>query len=134
MTRNDFILIVALAFGRGLEAQHIPELPRERAPVVGDVGSLYGHRCKIIQVVDDSSAVARIEWYSQAGRPANAAAIMYETVWLTGPTAGMVDDRMYETRQVYEVVGTKRYNTATGQRTVLQLEARNWKPASKKRK
>ena len=94
----------------------------------GTIGPFYDDRpasgrngFKVIQVVDESNAVALLQTNTSSGKEH----CQPETIWITMPTADMVDDRVYETfNQWFEVTGTKKYTTALGAtKTVMVLKA-----------
>ena len=105
-----------------------PSFPRNRAPAVGDKGMLYGQRAKVIQIIDDGNALVEVEWYVDGFKGAGGTTIertlkeVNEIVWLVRPTAGLIDGRVLETDDLFEVTGTKRYESKAGQRTIPLVE------------
>ncbi len=104
-----------------------PSFPRNRAPEVGDKGMLFAQRAKVIQIIDEKNALVEVEWYVDGfkgvgGVIENTTKEKNELVWLVRPTAGMVDGRLFETEELFEVTGTKRYDSKGGQRTIPLVE------------
>jgi len=108
--------------------KEVPRLPENRALKVGDVGTLDScsesvpTRAWILQVIDENNALIEIRNFRGVDFDRNVLQVK-ETVWLTAPTDGMVDDRGYKSDQIFEVVGTKRYQTARGtSKTVMVIK------------
>ena len=101
-----------------------PSLPRNRAPTVGDKGTLHAQRAKVIQVIDANNALVEVEYVPAFIKVGNSieADERSELVWLVRPTAGLIDGRMFNTDELFEVTGTKRYDSNAGQRTIPLIE------------
>ena len=117
------------------------ELPDDRALEIGDKGRLRAAR--VIQVVDSSNVLVERKWMIRGYEIRNPGATsgqllaspsikeVSEVCWLEIPTEGLVDGRYYDDRTpaakvLYEselnVIGTKRYETAAGAKTVMHLK------------
>lgn len=101
---------------------------------VGDIGRLAGglpssddpreNRFQVLQVVDDDSMLIQSHGKGYTGNAANVAIRrVQKTAWVSGvSTAGITDDEYIPLSQVFEVKGTKRYQTALGgSSTVFEL-------------
>lgn len=99
----------------------------------GDIGLLFGsisgdgdneqNRFRVVQVVDSQNMI--VESYGKGytiDEAANAIRRQEKILWITGvDTSGVTDDTYIKLDQIFEVKGTKRYETAIGTNTVFLL-------------
>lgn len=99
----------------------------------GDIGLLFGsisgdgdneqNRFRVVQVVDSQNMI--VESYGKGhtiDEAANAIRRQEKLLWITGvDTSGVTDDTYIKLDQIFEVKGTKRYETAFGTNTVFLL-------------
>lgn len=76
------------------KGSYVPALGELEIGAVGTIG-----RVKVIQVVDDQNMI--VHYFGQS-------------LWVTTPTAGVVDGAIRSVPGPFEVAGTKRYTTAGG--------------------
>ncbi len=112
-------------------ATQLPSLPRNRPPSIGDKGILVNQRASIIQIIDESNAVASVEWYTERkeliGDPRRGIVVdriddHHGMVWLHMPTKGLVNGRMFTSNQIFQVTKTTRYQNARGAWTIMYLQ------------
>jgi hypothetical protein len=120
-------------------ARQLPSLPRNRPPRIGDKGTLVNGRATIVQIIDQSNAVANVEWYTERkeliGDPRRGIVVdriddHHGMVWLHMPTQGLVNGRTFTSNQIFEVTKTTSYQTARGAWTVMYLQMAEQPPAT----
>jgi hypothetical protein len=98
-------------------------------PKVGMIGRLSGTTCGVDQVIDEDEMIVTASWAQKTVVVRNNVALpsaktVQADFWVKGvSTAGLTDDRGAELKDVFEVTGTKQYETVFGStRTILVLE------------
>ena len=88
-------------------------------------GDDQAQRYEVLQIIDANNMIVQMEMMSRG---------IFDSLWLEIPTSGKADERNYLTGdQVFEVVGTKRYETAIGgTKTIFHLRRFDWKDQPEK--
>jgi hypothetical protein len=96
---------------------------------VGDVGRITG-AIKVIQVIDENNLIAEFSYYPAGPHPEE----QKKVVWMDIPTKNLTDDEDFTTQQYFEVLGTKKYETAVGSKTVFELKVSEKRDTTEKEK
>src|SRR5262245_15327303 len=75
----------------------VPELPRDRAPRLGDKGTLVAHRAIVLHVLDKDNALVQIDWYETVAPPPAIPIVHMESAWMVFPTEQMKERRAFKT-------------------------------------